>query len=195
MGGALVLYSGGLDSLTLLHFVKKKLNYNSILALGFDYGQPHIKELQYAERNCKKLGVPFIVRKITGLQVGDMVTSPEVVGRNSLFLTYGAIVAKENGLDDVFIGVCGEDSTRFPDCRSEFIFSMSVALQLGVGIRRVSAPFIYLTKEAIVAIGKGLGVDYSQSWSCYMGGEKPCGKCEACRKRVLVEKILDRKEN
>ena len=98
MGGALVLYSGGLDSLTLLYFVKKKLNYDSILALGFDYGQPHVKELQYVALNCKKLRVPFIVRKITGLQVGDMVTSPEVVGRNSLFLTYGAIVAKENGL-------------------------------------------------------------------------------------------------
>ena len=182
MSGALVLYSGGADSLTLLYFVKKRLNYSSILALGFDYGQPHVKELQYAALNCKKLGVSFITRKITGLQVGDMVTSPEVVGRNSLFLTYGAIVAKENGLDDVFIGVCGSDAERFPDCRPEFIFSMSVALQLGVGIRRVSAPFIYITKEAVVAIGKELGADYSQSWSCYAGEDKPCGKCEACRK-------------
>ena len=194
---ALVLLSGGVDSTTLLYYVKKVLKYTDVAALIFDYGQKHKKEIEYAKKNAEKLKVKYKVRKIDvftedshPLKNGLIPNSKEdkqyktvVPARNLLFISYAVREAMLEGCQDVFIASCMNDFKSYPDCRKEFIESLCKATSLAYGVR-IYAPFAEMEKKKIVEIGRKLGVDFDETWSCYKGLDKPCGKCNACAERL-----------
>jgi len=189
---ALVLLSGGMDSVTLLYYVRDVLNYSKVEVLLFDYGQRHKIELEYARALAVKLGIPSRTICVDLTQFGgssltedDESLTVVTPARNSIFLSLATAYAETRGIPDIFFGPNAEDFTDFPDCREEFIEAMSQALSLGNNIRGVYAPFVNKSKEDIVKIGRALGVDFGGTWSCYHPTEesKPCGKCHACELR------------
>ena len=132
-------------------------------------GADAIPEGHYADDNMKSTVVPF---------------------RNGIMLSIAIGIAESNNLKKVLIANHGGDHTIYPDCRPEFIKAIDEAAEAGTFVDvRVVAPYTNITKGEIAAIGKKLGIDYAETWSCYKGGEKHCGKCGTCveRKEALAE--------
>ena len=201
---AVVIMSGGLDSTTLLYWVLK-LGYGPHV-LSFDYWQRHKKELDFARRTCKKLGVDHKVvdlRSIHELLQGSALTSdsvevPEehythesqkmtiVPNRNAIMLNIAIGYAVSINANKVFYAAHYNDREIYPDCRWEFVQSMNITMKLANDNLRLEivAPFIHKTKAEIVKIGGELGVPFEDTWSCYKGNEKLCGVCGTCRERV-----------
>ena len=197
---AILIYSGGLDSTTLLYEYKDSI----ALALTFDYGSKHnAREIEFASRNCELLGIPHRVIElgfIRDLYKSDLLLSggeiPEghyaeenmkstvVPFRNGVMLSIAIGLAESNDLDTVLIANHAGDHTIYPDCRPEFIDAMDSAASAGTfnGVRIVS-PYCNITKRDIALRGRKLRVDYSLTYSCYKGGEKHCGKCGTCIER------------
>jgi len=203
---AVVLLSGGLDSATTLA-VAVDQGY-ACNALSFDYGQRHIAELNAASRVAAALGAAEhrIVRLDLGQLGGSALTDtaiavPEgpsegipvtyVPARNTVMLAYALAWAEVLGACDIFIGVNAVDYSGYPDCRPEFIAAFeklaNLATKAGVeqGNFRMHAPLIELSKSEIIRLGIGLGVDYSQTVSCYQADAEglACGRCDSCRLR------------
>ena len=197
---ALLIYSGGLDSTTLLYEYRQRI----ALAVTFDYGSKHnAREISYAVENCKRLGIKHLVLPLgfigqyfksdLRLSGGDIpeghyaeenMKSTVVPFRNGIMLAVAAGLAESYGLDTVLLANHAGDHAIYPDCRPEFVTAMDQAVCAGTyeGIRVVS-PYCQLTKRDIALRGKELGVDYSLTYSCYKGGEKHCGKCGTCTER------------
>lgn len=167
----LILLSGGLDSALCL------ARYGAAQAIGFEYGQPHAIELNYAAQIAAHYGVPFSVHSLPFMpRVDDVVFA----GRNAVMLTAAAARAQAAGLDAVMIGCNFSDAQRFPDCRPAFIKSMSDALHGAYGVR-VSAPLLTMTKAQIVSEARERGVP--ETWTCYAptaAGQR-CGECYSCK--------------
>ncbi len=208
MAKAVVLLSGGLDSATALYLAKSE--GFSITALSFDYGQRHNVELGLAKQIAEKAGVE--AHKVVELKLSDWggssltdknmevedgdVTRTDipvtyVPARNMVFLSVAASLAEAIGAQDIFIGVSEVDYSGYVDCRQEFIDSMEAAINKGTVMGAVNnqpikihAPFVHKTKAQEIQMGMDLGVDYSLTWSCYRGGEKPCGTCDSCLLRA-----------
>ena len=168
----LLLLSGGLDSVVLLH-----TEPGVSLCLGFDYGQPHKVELEQARYWAETLGVEYREVKLPNLpRVNDVVFA----GRNAVMLALAAAVAQEKGLSEVLIGCNGSDSDRFPDCRLDFLRGMNKTLS-AYGVT-VYAPLLNKTKAQIVGMAKQLGISPGTTWTCYSPKEgKPCGGCYSCK--------------
>jgi len=205
---AVILLSGGLDSATVLYWAVKK-GYDP-QALIFDYGQRHRREVGSARALCKRAGVPYQVisiklpwqgsslldkkkalPKAKNLKaVGAEIPSTYVPGRNTLFLSYGVSFAEATGAGAVMIGANALDYSGYPDCRPDFITAMSTVFKLGTKAGRqgrpirIIAPLLKLTKAQIIKLGNKLDVPYRLTWSCYSGGKKPCGTCDACLLRA-----------
>ena len=208
--GALVLLSGGLDSTTLLHYVVKRMSYTPIRILSFDYGQRHAKELECARYQGKLLNIADhdivnmqfmapLLKQGTSLVAGgndipDLVHLPPgerdqpptyVPHRNMILLSIACACAESNHLQYVFYGAHSQDQYGYWDCTPEFITRMNNVLSLN---RRtpiqIKAPFANKTKADLIRTGLELGIDYAQTWSCYRGGEKPCGTCPTCIERL-----------
>lgn len=191
---SIVLVSGGMDSVTLAYYVAKYLRKNPVI-MFFDYGQKTIKrELVYAMNCATELVVPFTTIDITGNFVksaiikgseDSMVTKDTVVpGRNMLFISFAVAMAASNGLEEVYIGVQIGDDEGYPDCRPQFWGKMYAAAMLGYNVR-IKTPFLSLNKKDIVDLGKRLGVDYGDTYSCYYNDDgNPCGKCPSCKVRM-----------
>ncbi len=197
---ALLIYSGGLDSTTLLYEYKDSI----ALAVTFDYGSKHnAREIACARENCKRLGVKHLVMPLgfigqyfksdlllsggdipEGSYADDNMKSTVVPFRNGIMLAIAAGLAESYGLDTVMMANHGGDHAIYPDCRPEFVEGMDKAIQAGTyeGIRLVS-PYCDITKRDIALRGKAIGLDYSLTYSCYKGGEKHCGKCGTCIER------------
>ena len=114
--------------------------------------------------------------------------------RNGIMLSIAIGIAESNGLDQVFIANHGGDHTIYPDCRPEFINAIDSAANAGTFNNvRVVAPYTKITKSDIARRGTELGLDYTETWSCYKGGEKHCGKCGTCveRKEALRDAGID----
>lgn len=195
--------SGGLDSTTLLYWLKKQQKMH-IEALSFDYGQRHKKELEFAKATCEKLGVSHKVINVTflnQLMQGSALTSKDinvphghyeaenmkltvVPNRNMTMTSIAVAYAVSIGAGKVFIGVHAGDFHIYPDCRPEFIEAMNEVTKISNYIPvRVEAPFLNIDKGDIVKIGRILEVDYSLTWTCYEGKSVPCGKCGADMER------------
>ena len=195
---ALVLFSGGTDSTTLLYYVMKTLYYDKVETIFFAYGQRHIIEMRNARAIAGRLKIPFKVINIDLRQFGrsslttkDMDLPVIVPARNSIFLSLATAYAETRGLQDIFIGANCDDFKDFPDCRKEFIVLIGHALSVGNNIRGVFAPFVRMSKHQIVDMGKKLGVPFERTWSCYFPIDKdekmkPCNKCHACIERNKV---------
>lgn len=206
MKDSVIIVSGGMDSITLLHDYKDRI----ALGISFDYGSNHnAKEIPFAELHCKRLGIKHITIplefmhkyfKSSLLEGADAIPeghyedenmkSTVVPFRNGIMLAIAAGIAESNGLDHVMIANHGGDHAIYPDCRPEFISAMSSATSAGSynGVT-VIAPYTSITKGDIARRGKELGIDYTETWSCYKGGDKHCGKCGTCveRKEALAE--------
>ena len=201
---AVVLVSGGLDSVTALAIAQEQ-GYECF-ALSVDYGQRHHSELDAAKRVAAAAAVPLKIlpldlRAIGGSALTDDIQVPErettgipvtyVPARNTIMLSLALAYAEVLGADDIFIGVNAVDYSGYPDCRPEFIAAYQqmarLATKAGVegGEMTVHTPLIDLTKAEIIQRGTELGVDYTMTVSCYQadGEGRACGVCDSCRIR------------
>ena len=204
---AVVLVSGGLDSSTVLALALQQ-GYRCY-TLSFDYGQRHRSELEAAKRVSELMKVEEhkIVRLDLGTIGGSALTDttidvPEqetagipvtyVPARNTVFLSIALGWAEVLEADTIFLGVNAVDYSGYPDCRPEYISSFeamaNLATRVGVEGNKLSiqAPLIDMTKGEIISAGASLGVDYSQTVSCYQASIEglACGKCDSCRLRI-----------
>ena len=214
MKDSVIVVSGGMDSITLLYDKKEEI----ALAVTCDYGSKHnAREIAWAKVHCGRLGIRHIVIKLDFMQKyftssllegGDEIPeghyadenmkSTVVPFRNGIMLSVAAGIAESNGLKKILIANHGGDHTIYPDCRPEFIGAMDRAIANGTYEDvRIDAPYTNITKADIAKIGKRLGIDYSETWSCYKGGERHCGKCGTCIERkeaMALAGIDDRTE-
>lgn len=208
MKKAVVLLSGGLDSAVALHLAKKE--GFELHAISFDYGQRHNRELEAAKAIASQAGaanhqvVTLKLDKWGGSSLTDSAMEVEdgdvnradipvtyVPARNMVFLSVAASLAEAIGAQDIFIGVSQVDYSGYVDCRQEFIDGMEKAINLGTVMGaeknkpiKIHAPFVNNTKAEEIKLGVELGVDFGLTWSCYRGGEKPCGTCDSCLLRA-----------
>lgn len=199
----ILIYSGGLDSTTLLY--KLKAEGREVKALSINYGQKHSKELEFAEKICAKLGVEFKVVDLSGIksllrgssQTDDTVAVPDghyaedvmkktvVPNRNMVMLAVAGAWAISEKADTIAYAAHAGDHAIYPDCREEFVSPLNQALQNAdwhsVSIER---PFINMTKADIVKEGNLLSVPFGETWSCYKGGDVHCGRCGTCVERA-----------
>ena len=202
---AVVLLSGGLDSVTCLA-VAKRDNYE-LHTLSFDYGQRHKIELECAKRCADAASVKqFHLLKFdlrmwgASALTSDKLDVPDynpgassipvtyVPARNLIFLSFAAALAEGLGSRDIFIGVNSLDYSGYPDCRPEFIEAFRKCARLGTKAAdegweyNIRAPLQHLHKSGIIKLGLSLGVDYSMTHSCYNpdASGRPCGRCDSC---------------
>ncbi|MCX5778539.1 MAG: 7-cyano-7-deazaguanine synthase QueC [Elusimicrobia bacterium] len=197
---AVVLFSGGLDSTTVLYDALAR-GYRCHCVI-FDYGQRHKKEILCAVRIAKKRACPYQIIRIVlpwnlssligtknpvptknSLLKTDELPSTYVPGRNTLFISFALSYAETIGAGTIFIGANAVDYSGYPDCRPQYYTALNrVLTALGTGVT-IKTPLIHLSKAQIIRRGNRLGVPYDLTWSCYQGGEKPCGVCDSCRFR------------
>lgn len=199
---AVILLSGGLDSVVTLYYAKHR-GYK-LTALIFDYKQRHKKEVNFAVRIARLNNFKYYVIKIELDWVKSSLTdknikvplnrnlkSPEipityVSGRNIVFLSYAASLAESIGAKSIFIGAHIEDYSGYPDCRPKFFRSFEDALNEGLKYKdmKIIAPLLNKGKKEIIQLGLKLKVPFNHTWSCYEGGNVPCLKCDSCRFRI-----------
>ncbi len=197
---AILIYSGGLDSTTLLYEYKDEIS----LAVTFDYGAKHgAREIECAKYNCNKLGIKHLIIPLDfmgkyfrsnllesggeipeGNYDEENMHSTVVPFRNGIMLAVAAGLAESYDLDTVLLANHSGDHSIYPDCRPSFIEAFDSATKEGTynGVRVVS-PYCNITKRDIALRGRELGIDYSKTYSCYKGGEVHCGCCGTCRER------------
>lgn len=212
MKNSVIIVSGGMDSITLLYDHKDEI----ALGISFDYGSNHnAREIPFAKMHCERLGIKHITINLDfmhqyfksslldgaeaipeGHYADNNMKSTVVPFRNGIMLSIAIGIAESNNLDQVFIANHGGDHTIYPDCRPEFINAIDAAATAGTYNNvKVVAPYTKITKSDIARIGKKLGIDYTETWSCYKGGEVHCGKCGTCveRKEALAEAGIEDK--
>jgi 7-cyano-7-deazaguanine synthase len=201
---AVLLFSGGLDSTTVLAYAQQQ--GFDVYPLSFDYGQKHVAELTAAKRVATAFGVHLNIvtlalgtltgsaltdadKDITNFSANKKIPTTYVPARNTVFLSLALAYAEVLGVKDIFIGVSSVDYSGYPDCRPEFITAFevlaNVATKMGVeGERiRLHTPLMHLSKAATVQLGQSLGVDYALTVSCYRAQEatgEACGLCDSC---------------
>ena len=200
MKDSVIVLSGGMDSVTLLHEYRERI----AMAVTFDYGSNHnAREIECARRQCALLGIPHTVIPLAfmgqyfkssllqgadaipeGAYADDNLKSTVVPFRNGIMLSIACGLAENAGLKYVMIANHGGDHAIYPDCRPDFVRHMSEAMEAGTyeGVELL-APYTRLTKGEIALRGLRLGVDYDLTYSCYKGTEPPCGRCGTCRER------------
>lgn len=206
---AIVLSSGGVDSTTCLAVAVDKYGADNVISLSVYYGQKHNKELEAAravadyykvrhieldlkpifeDSNCSLLmqNDTEIPKESYAEQLnksGGEPVSTYVPFRNGLFLSVAASIAISNGCKEIYYGAHADDAAgnAYPDCSDEFTNAMRKAINLGSGCGlTIKAPFVNHNKAEVVKRGLELNVPYELTWSCYEGGDKPCGKCGTC---------------
>jgi len=197
-----VIYSGGMDSFTVLN--KALQQGHDVSALSFNYGQRHVKELDVAATVCKSLEIPHKIVDITainsllaGSSLTDDIDIPEghyeqesmkstvVPNRNMILLSLAIGYAVSENAQAVYYGAHSGDHAIYPDCRPEFVRQMNVVSKLAnYDPVEVVAPYLDVDKNAILADGLKMDLDYSNTWTCYNGRDKACGKCGACIERL-----------
>lgn len=199
---AVVLLSGGMDSVTALYDAHR--SHAVVAALSFHYGAKHNdRELPFAKWHADNLGVPHTVIPLAfigdyfasdllkkggpipaGRYEDEAMKKTVVPFRNGIMLSVAAGFAESCGADSLVIAAHAGDHAIYPDCRTHFMDAMAEAIRLGTYAQMdVLRPFIALDKTDIVRRGMELGVDFGRTWSCYAGGEAPCGECGTCIER------------
>jgi 7-cyano-7-deazaguanine synthase len=200
-----VLLSGGMDSSVAAALARSQ--GRELHALSFRYGQRHSREITLARRQARALGCAS--HRVLSLPLAQVAAGSLLVGQkaplgrrggvpatyvsfhNGIFLALAFAWAETLGADEVWGGWCRTDHQGYPDCRLPFFRAFEKAARLGTaagsrgGARlKVVAPLSGLSKAQTVALGLRLGVDLGQTYTCYAGGSRPCGKCDACRLRA-----------
>lgn len=203
----IVLLSGGIDSTTCLAMAVCDYGRENVIALNIYYGQRHDREIQSAKSVAKYYGVEYkeidladimkssdcSLLKHSGKEIahgeyatqitGDKPVSTYVPFRNGLFLSVAASLALCFDADEVWYGAHADDAAgnAYPDCSQKFVEYIGGAIEEGTaGAVKVKAPFIIMNKTEVVRKGLELNAPYELTWSCYEGGERPCGKCGTC---------------
>ncbi|MBR4490012.1 7-cyano-7-deazaguanine synthase QueC [bacterium] len=204
---AVVLFSGGLDSTTVLVYALKQ--GFDVYPLTFSYGQRHAIEIKQSEKTLEKYGLlnrqtvfsidltPFVNCSLINknLEVPEFaenrIPSTYVPSRNIIFLSIASGMAETLGAEKIFIGVNSVDYSGYPDCRPEFVeaFNKTIAVGTKQGVEsgiKVEAPILNMSKKEIIELGMSLGVDYSLTHSCYNPTPDglSCGVCDSCRLRL-----------
>ena len=206
MKDCILILSGGMDSVTLLYDYQERI----ALAISFDYGSNHnAREIPFARMHCERLGIPHHVIPLDfmttyfrssllsgaddipeGHYADENMKSTVVPFRNGIMLAIATGMAETNDLSYVMMANHGGDHTIYPDCRPEFVEAFDAAAHAGTynGVHLLS-PYCHMTKSQIAARGLELGINYAETWSCYKGGDKHCGRCGTCieRKEALAE--------
>lgn len=203
---SVIIVSGGMDSVTLLYEHRDEI----ALGISFDYGSNHnAREIPLARMHCERLGIEHITIPLDfmgrhfkssllegaaaipeGHYEDENMKSTVVPFRNGIMIAIAAGIAESRGLKHVMMANHGGDHAIYPDCRREFADAMSKATAEGTYIHvDVVTPYTGITKTDIARRGAQLGLDYSETWSCYKGGDRHCGKCGTCveRKEALRE--------
>lgn len=205
MPKAVVLLSGGLDSATAA--AQAQVDGYEVIALSFDYGQRHHRELQSAKTIATHLEINqhFILTVNLGQWGGSALTDSQqalpqtedpsiipttyVPGRNTVFIALALSLAEAQAAEAIYLGINAVDYSGYPDCRPEYLSAFQTLANLSskVGVEgkapRLVAPLIHDSKIDIVKRALNLGVPIAQTWSCYEGGATPCGCCDSCRIR------------
>ena len=198
----IVVYSGGLDSFTLLNEAIR--SGKDVSALSFDYGQKHNKELHFVEKFCaqesidsKIVNVSSIRELFQGSSLTDEIDIPKghyeddsmkstvVPNRNMILISLALGYAVTKKAEEVWFGAHAGDHAIYPDCRPEFVEKMdAVARIANYSPIAIKAPYIAMSKTEILAIGLNMQLDYGLTWTCYEGKELACGSCGACHERL-----------
>lgn len=196
---AIILFSSGLDSTTVLYYAMSKGYKCSCLI--FDYGQKHKKEIFSAVKIADSAKAEYSVIKISLPWSNDALTSKNkevpvhkhltktvpstyVPGRNTLFLSYALSFAQSINVRAIFIGVNSVDFSNYPDCTPKFIEAYNNVLKILKTKIVIHAPLLNLNKAQIIKLGTKLNVPYKDTWTCYNGCEKPCMECDSCKLRA-----------
>ena len=200
MKDSLLVFSGGMDSTTMLYEYQERI----ALALSFHYGSNHNdKELAFAKLHCQRLGIEHIIIPLgfikehfnSSLLSGseaipegnydeENMKSTVVPFRNGIMLAIAAGMAENRGLQYIMLANHGGDHAIYPDCRPDFVNAMDQAVCAGTWNNvRLLTPYTNISKAEIARNGLQLGINYDETWSCYKGGDKPCGVCGTCRER------------
>lgn len=206
MKDSIIVLSGGMDSTTMLYDYSERI----ALAVTFDYGSNHnAREAKLAALHCERLGIKHMLIPLEfmgkyfkssllegaeaipeGHYAADNMKSTVVPFRNGIMLAIACGLAESYGLKSVLIANHFGDHSIYPDCRSSFVNAMNEAMREGTyeGVT-IFAPYTNISKGDIAAIGAKLGMNYAETYSCYKGGEKHCGKCGTCveRKEAFAE--------
>jgi len=174
------LLSGGLDSVTMLYDLKNQ--GHNVHCILFDYKQRHIQELAFAKSHCLRLGVLYTVMELPPLGGLTDDTHWVVPNRNCIMLSLAVNLAVQSKADTVTIGCNQDDEASFPDCRMAFIQMFNTMLTTSEIKVEVCAPYLFNQKWKIADMSRQLGVPVSEIWTCYRGGQEPCGECPACKK-------------
>lgn len=197
-----VIYSGGMDSYTVLN--RALADGKKVYALSFNYGQRHVKELDCAAAVCNELNIEHKIIDITainqllaGSSLTDDIDIPEghyqadnmkstvVPNRNMILLSLAVGYAVSIGAEQVYYGAHSGDHAIYPDCRPEFVEKMNDVCQIAnYEAVTIYSPYLQVDKSAILTDGLTMGLDYNKTWTCYNGREKACGKCGACQERL-----------
>lgn len=205
----IVLLSGGVDSSTCLAVALQDCEPGEVLAVNMYYGQRHVREMKSAKKIADYYGVALVELNLAqifaysdcSLLDGRSEEVPEgayaeqqaenpgkpvstyVPFRNGLMLSAAASIAVSVGAEEIYYGAHADDAAgnAYPDCSVPFTDAMNQAIYEGTGGKvKIVAPFVSLNKAGVVKKGLELGVPYALTWSCYKGGDKPCGKCGTC---------------
>ena len=202
---ALVVFSGGQDSTTCLHWAFDKFSKTNVSAVSFDYGQRHVIELNAAKEICQLAAIEHSILPINtfgflggnaltdNIQVNnENITTTDlpntfVPGRNLIFLSFAAALAYQQGIKHLVTGVAQTDYSGYPDCREKTISSLQQTLNLGMEYDiKIHTPLMFLSKQETVEMAQNLGAMKSLSYShtCYNGERPGCGQCSACLLRA-----------
>ncbi len=210
---ALVLFSGGIDSTTCLGLAISKYGKENVIALSITYGQKHTKEIEAANAIVQYYGIEKIDLDLSLIfrfsdcsllkgsdediphesyaqqleKTNGSPVSTYVPLRNGLFISSAAAIALSRKCSVIYYGAHADDAAgnAYPDCSSVFNNAMNTAVYEGSGKQlKIEAPFVNMTKADVVKIGLELKVPYELTWSCYEGGDKPCGQCGTCIDRA-----------
>ena len=208
-----VLCSGGMDSVVALYDAAR--SHEVTAAVSFHYGAKHNdREIPFAKWHADRLGVPHITVPLAFigeqfesdlLQKGgeipkghyeeETMKKTVVPFRNGIMLSIAGGFAESKGAQGLVIAAHSGDHAIYPDCREDFLSAMADAIRLGTYARvEVMRPFVTMTKTEIAKRGHDLGVDFSKTWSCYVGGDVQCGECGTCverREAFLLAGISD----
>jgi 7-cyano-7-deazaguanine synthase len=217
--GAVVLFSGGIDSTTALYWARKR--FEPVRALIVDYGQEHRIEVDMARKTAEKLGVAFdvLVLPLRGLLASALLSDGSAIPaslaearrepgapptyvpfRNGIFLALAAACGETHSCRHLVTGFNSVDSPDYPDTTPAFSRKMAAAINQGTtaaqgrGRFRLHTPLAALSKERIITLGFELGADFAYSVSCYRGSESPCGHCPSCDIRARAFAALGRRD-
>lgn len=196
-----LVYSGGLDSTTLLHDLLR--SGHDVECISFDYGQTHKKELEFAAYWAKYFKLKHEIVSLAGIFSGSALTHDKdmpltdysvesmkatvVPNRNMVMLSIAASKAIQAKCDAVAYAAHAGDSDVYPDCRPEFVSRMREAINICDWHHLdLLVPYVSMSKKDIYQKAKGMGYDTAKTWSCYVGGDEPCGQCGSCRSREIA---------